>query len=94
MPDTSSWITVIDVCRAMKIEPTPDLTWSVGPIVRTHYEGLYGAPPPKVLRQKTGGGGSHCFAIYPPEMRRVIESEIRKRQVEAERQASFDWGMA
>lgn len=79
-------VTVIDVCRKIGIEPKPALTWSVGNQVRHIYETRTGELPPKALRQKTGGGGSHCFAVYPAEMAPEIEKIIRQHEVEAARQ--------
>jgi hypothetical protein len=70
-------ITVIDVIRAKGIEPTPDLTWSVGMRVRDLYEMRTGELPPKVLRNKTdGSGGTHCFAVYDSSWWPVIEGVV------------------
>lgn len=83
------WITVPDVCRAMHVEPVPALTWSVGNAVREEYRRAHGNCPPKELRTKTKGTGSHCFAVYPPEMRPAIERLIREHGAEAERQGTL-----
>lgn len=82
-------ITVIDVIRSMGIEPTPDLSWSVGNAVRTMWERETGELPPKHLRTKTAGTGSHCFAIYPPAWRDKIAVVIRAHRVEAARQSDL-----
>jgi len=82
-------ITVIDVIRDMGLEPSPDLSWSVGARVRDMYEMRRGELPPKELRPKTGAGGTHCFAVYPAEMRPDIERVIRAHTVEAARQMSL-----
>jgi hypothetical protein len=89
-------ITVVQVIRAMGIEPTPELTWSVGPMVRDLYESRVGHLPMKALRPKTNAGGTHCFAIYPEEMWSDIEKIVRAHQTEAARQRDlfeYDAGM-
>jgi hypothetical protein len=80
-------ITVIDVIRDMGVEPTPDLTWSVGGIVRGLYRQRCGELPQKDLRPKTDrSGGTHCFAVYPEEMRSDIEAVVKRHTFEASRQ--------
>lgn len=79
-------ITVIDVCRAMRVEITPQVSWSVGAQARGLYAQRTGRLPEKDLRQKTSGGGSHCFAVYPDWMRPEIEQIIRAHKVEDQRQ--------
>ena len=71
------WFTVMDVFRALRFEPEPRISWAVGAEARQHYEERYGVPPSKVLRPKTSGAGSHCFALYPPEMWPVVEKIVR-----------------
>jgi hypothetical protein len=85
----SDGITVVDVCRRMGVEPETDLMWSVGNAVRRRYEARYGRLPPKQLRQKTGGGGSHCFAIYPHEWEPVIAEVIRAHGGQKQRQGDL-----
>lgn len=82
-------ITVIDVIRAMGIEPTPELCWSVGDKVRDLYEREVGHLPVKVLRQKTYDKGSHCFAAYPEEWRPRVQEIIRSMQTETSRQGEL-----
>lgn len=82
-------ITVVDVCRSLRVEPTPDLTWPVGAIVRERWERIHGSLPPKALRTKTAGGGSHCFAVYPEDWKPEIESVIRQFQTIATRQGEL-----
>lgn len=82
-------ITVIDVCRDLKVEPLPRLTWPVGARVRDLYEYIYGRPPMKKLRTKTIGKGSHCFAIYPHHMWDAIASIVRMHEVEAAAQGEL-----
>ena len=84
-------ITVVDVIRGMRLEPTPRLTWSVGTRVQKIYRRRFGYQPPKVLGEKTSGdGGSHCFAVYPVAMRKEIESIVREYRSDAARQVELD----
>lgn len=82
-------ITIIDVMRELRVEPVPELTWSIGAAVRDYYERLHGRAPEKELRTKTCGAGSHCFAIYPQDMRPKIVSIIRLHQLESQRQGEL-----
>lgn len=82
-------LTVVDVCRQLRIEPTPKLTWAVGTAMRDLYEQRYGCLPEKDLRAKTNGPGTHCFAIYPHSMRDDIVRIIRYHQTEAQRQGEL-----
>jgi hypothetical protein len=82
-------ITIIDVCRDERIEPVPELTWAVGARVREIYEMRYGMLPAKDLRTKTGGGGSHCFAIYPENMRATIVKILHEFNTERQRQGEL-----
>jgi hypothetical protein len=84
-------ITVISVFRELGIEPVPAVTWSVGARVRDLYEQRFGREPPKDLRPKTAGGGSHCFAIYPASWRNEIAEIIRQHKTEQDRQTRFDF---
>jgi hypothetical protein len=86
MVDYSEWITIPDVVRGMKIEPTRRLDWSVGNRMQFIFRRRFGYQPPKVNREKTGGGGSHCFAIYPPEWRKEIEAVVREYRSDAKKQ--------
>jgi hypothetical protein len=85
MVDYSDWITVPDVVRGMKIEPTPRLNVSVGGRMQHIFCRRFGAQPPKVLGEKTAGGGSHCFAIYPPSWRKEIEAIVREYRSDAKK---------
>ena len=87
----NSGITVIDVMRDLKIEPTPALTWMVGDAVRNLWVDRTGMTPEKDLRPKTYDKGSHCFAIYPETLRAEIERIIRTCEGEAARQLGFDF---
>ena len=80
-------ITVVDVIRGMGLEPTPDLTWSVGAQVRAMWEAENGELPEKRLRPKTyGNGGTHCLAVYPRSWWTRIADVVRAHQAEAARQ--------
>jgi hypothetical protein len=82
-------ITVIDVIRELNIEPTKELSWSVGNAVRDLYERRHGELPQKALRQKTNEEGSHCFAIYPEEMKEEIMNIILEHDFETKRQGDL-----
>jgi hypothetical protein len=86
----SAGITVVDVCRELDVEPEPDLTWSVGNLMREWYESHVGELPRKELRSKTYGSGSHCFAVYPEKMREKIASLILAHGAEQSRQIGLD----
>lgn len=83
-------ITIIDVCRALRIEPTPNLTWVVGALVRERYREVHRRYPSKQLREKTNGGGSHCFAVYPVAFRSEIERILLAHQTESARQMDLN----
>ena len=68
-------ITVPQVFRVMGIVPSNEEAWSVGARIATMYAEIYGEQPPKDNRPKTSGGGTHCFALYPPDW------ELRIREV-------------
>lgn len=70
-------ITVLDVFRDLGFEPVPDDTWAVGAAMQKRYSEVVGKQPDKELRPKTGGGGSHCFAVYPASWRPEIERLVR-----------------
>lgn len=85
-------ITVVDVMRDMKIEITPELSWTVGTAVRELWmQQNGGLLPEKELRTKTSGHGSHCFAVYPESFRGKIEGIVRYYKTEKTRQTSFDF---
>lgn len=82
-------LTVLDVARSMGVELDRNAAWSVGATVRRLYETEVGELPPKDLRTKTSGAGSHCFAVYPPEWRDRIAEIIRNHRTEEARQTSL-----
>ena len=71
-------ITVVQVIRAMGINPTNDLTWSVGNRMQALWAKEHGRQPATGLTPKTHGGGSHQHAHYPASWRGTIEDEVRK----------------
>jgi hypothetical protein len=72
-------LTVLDVMRDLGVEPEPRISWAIGNRARDEYQALYDSLPPKALRPKTAGrGGSHCFAVYPAEMRPTLERIVRE----------------
>jgi hypothetical protein len=81
-------ITVPDVARAMGVPLSRTLLWSVGGRIAAMYERAMGEAPPKGLRPKTTGAGSHCFALYPLSWRGRIESEVRRQVPGTMRQVS------
>jgi len=70
------WFTVIDVAKDLGVDLSSREAWELGALIRDLYERLHGQLPPKALRPKTNGEGSHCFAIYPAEFRPKIEQAI------------------
>lgn len=52
--------------------------WALGNIVRDAWVRKNGSLPDKVLRVKTSGLGSHCFAHYPESFWPTIDSIIRR----------------
>lgn len=70
------WVTIIDVAKDLDVDLSSREAWEVGAAVRDAYEAAFGKPPIKVLRPKTNGQGSHCFAIYPHSFRHQVERAI------------------
>ena len=64
--DTHGWVTVHDVAEQIGVELDDEMAWSVGAKIASAWEWQTGTPPLKDLRSKKNGGGSHCFALYPP----------------------------
>lgn len=79
-----TWITVPQVARAMGVELDNRAAWAIGSQVASLYAERVGTQPPKDNRPKTNGGGSHCFALYPPAWESTIRSVIEGHQ-DAER---------
>lgn len=70
-------ITVIQVFDALGVRPQREQSWSVGSRVAYLYRSEFGHEPPKANRPKTGGKGSHCFAIYPLSWFEKIAAIVR-----------------
>jgi len=84
-------ITVVSVMKELGFRLQKEVTWAIGGRVRDIYAKQYGHLPPKELRNKTSGVGTHCFAIYPDNMRSTIEDIIREYKLEVDRQLPFFW---
>jgi hypothetical protein len=82
-------ITVIDVFRALGLEPEKTKTWAVGAAVAKLYLKDRGELPPKDNRVKTSGSGVHCFAIYPESYRQKIKDCIGRMKADATKQPEF-----
>ncbi|MCU0918614.1 MAG: hypothetical protein MUC88_29265 [Planctomycetes bacterium] len=82
MPD----ITVPAVFKSLGIEPRPEWTWAVGDRMQKMYAAERGEQPPKALRRKTSGVGTHCLAVYPYDWHQKIADVIRVVAREAEAQ--------
>jgi hypothetical protein len=83
-------ITVLDVFRALHLEPTKQHTWEAGARTRDAWATLTkGHLPPKDNRQKTNQSGSHCFALYPQTFRPYMEAIIRATQPHPARQGDL-----
>jgi hypothetical protein len=82
-------ITVPDVARQLHVKLDPGAATSIGAEVRDIYERRFGLAPKKDLFDKTNGGGSHCFAHYPANMRDQIAKIIQRHKIDEERQGSL-----
>jgi hypothetical protein len=82
-------VIVMEMCRRMGVEPTPDLCVSVGQTVAHLYKSETGREPERPLQPKTRGGGTHCIAAYPESFAPRIEEAFRAYGAEAARQTSF-----
>jgi len=75
----SEWVTVSDRIRALGVPAGRKFSWEAGSAVRNLWASETGSLPPKSLRKKTQGGGTHCFAIYPPEWSSAIDEVILRK---------------
>jgi len=75
--DLTEYFSVVDVIREASPDHARTLAWTVGRKARRLHIDRYGCPPRKALRRKSGGSGSHDFAIYPPEMRNEIREMVQ-----------------
>ena len=51
--------------------------WAIGQAMEAAWKWETGTAPLKDLRTKKSGGGSHCFALYPPKFIKRMELIIR-----------------
>ena len=79
-------VTVMDVFRKLRLEPTKEASWSAGARVREAYFRATGLTPRKENHPKTSGGGSHCFAEYPLSFAPKIEEIVRACAKDVDRQ--------
>jgi hypothetical protein len=82
-------VTIIEVARDMGVEMPKETAWAVGSAIADIYVKETKRQPPKELRRKTNGHGSHCFAVYPLTYVPKIMDAITKAGVERERQGSL-----
>lgn len=65
-------VTVGALVRSMGVERECEVAWAVGRVAaRIWREQNTGAPPVALVR-KSGGGGSHHMAVYPPSFRPTL----------------------
>ena len=79
-------ITIIQVAKSIGVELDNSTAWSIGSEMASAYAEQYGHQPPKELRPKTSGDGTHCFAIYPASWESKIIEAIKTRKVIADSQ--------
>ena len=82
-------ITIIQVAKSIGVDLDNTTAWSIGSEMAASYVDAFGQQPPKELRPKTSGHGSHCFAIYPSDWRAKIIDAIKQRQVIAKSQKNL-----
>tara|TARA_Y100001963_G_scaffold85904_1_gene118844 strand:- start:16 stop:279 length:264 start_codon:yes stop_codon:yes gene_type:complete len=80
------WVTVTDRIKELGVQAGRKFSWEIGAEVRNLWSDETGSLPPKSLRKKSRGGGTHCFAIYPPEWISVIDRVILRKAAADERQ--------
>lgn len=89
LKQVATFVTTVDVIRAMGIVPDKWLTWRVGGLMAHWYARHCRYQPHKDNGPKTNSGGSHCFAHYPLDMVPQIESFVRMCKFERERQGEL-----
>jgi hypothetical protein len=82
-------ITIIQVAKSMGLELDNATAWSVGSEMAQKYMEEFAEQPPKELRPKTSGAGSHCFAVYPSTWEGRIKKAITERLEFASKQLDF-----
>jgi hypothetical protein len=87
-------VTIHEVCDELGVDPTNEQSWSLGSRMAKLHQDVEWCLPPKALRPKRSGKGSHCFAIYPASWRAAIAKAVRDMKLEEGRQGGFDFGAA
>lgn len=83
-------ITIIEVARSMGLELPKEMAWAIGSAMADTYAAKNEKrQPPKELRRKTSGSGSHCFAVYPLSYVPAIMEAITKAGAEQAKQATL-----
>lgn len=80
---------VVEIIKAMALEPEPQLCWSVGEIISKRYVDRHGTFPPTELRPKTYGRGSHQHRVYPETYWPEIEELVRAHNAAAAQQSDL-----
>ncbi len=89
---TDSRWTVPQELKRLGFDPTNRDSWQIGWAVRDRWVELTGDLPPKELRTKTNGAGSHCFALYPEwwrEGRKLVRDMAGILAIERDRQGDL-----
>ncbi len=81
--------TVVDIFRELGLQTSPADTWAAGAAAREAYLSATGSLPIKDNRTKTAGGGSHCFALYPPAWRPKVTEIVLGMGIDRDRQGSI-----
>jgi hypothetical protein len=82
-------ITIIQVAKSIGVDLDNSTAWSIGSEMAAAYVDAFGEQPPKELRPKTSGSGTHCFAVYPYSWRAKIIDSIKSRQLIAKSQKNL-----
>lgn len=82
-------ITIIQVAQSIGVNLDKATAWSIGSEMASVYVNEFGQQPPKELRPKTSGGGTHCFAVYPASWKARIVKAIRSRELIAKSQKNL-----
>lgn len=61
----------------MGVDLDDETAWSIGAQIATAWQWQTGTSPLKDLRSKKNGGGTHCFALYPPAFIERMQLIIR-----------------
>jgi len=84
---TSGQTTVREQIDRLGLQYSKDLHWRAGSLCREAWRREHeGRLPPKQLRRKTLGTGSHMFAIYPASFAPTIQQVLQGLQAVDEAQ--------